>query len=262
MKLDLARAEPFVELVAGDEQLVLPHWTSQSLHLSETETAGLAAGTPERAKSRAVTPAIRAVYDELLERATTGEWRDRAVDMREHFYDRSGRFELDHPAREARERAAWDWVIVRGGAAEALADDLNDPAERALAQCLGRAQRGLFLFHGAGRTVIARDLWGGAEFLLASDDDLARALSEQKRTDPAPCDVYVAATAEGATVLPGHLFHPAEARPLIEATLEAGRDRSLAMSHVLDSLLRMEHALRTLSRVSVRYAYRPGSQFS
>jgi hypothetical protein len=118
------------------------------------------------------------------------------------------------------------------------------------------------VFHGAGRTVIAQDLWGGAEFVLAFDDDLGRALSEQKRTDPAPCDGYVAATAEGATVLPGHLFHPAEARPLIEANLETGRGRSLTMPFVLDSLLRMEHALRTLSRVSVRYAYRPGSQFS
>jgi hypothetical protein len=45
----------------------------------------------------------------------------------------------------------------------------------------------------------------------------------------------------------------------IEQTLRVARERSLERDVVLDALLRMEHAFRTLTRVKLAYAYRPAA---
>jgi hypothetical protein len=67
------------------------------------------------------------------------------------------------------------------------------------------------------------------------------------------------ATAEGCVVLPGAVFHPVDALSAIEETLGVAKQRSLERDEVLDALLRMEHAFRTLTRVKVAYAYRPAA---
>lgn len=203
-----------------------------------------------------MTPELSAVYDELLERATAHDAAERTADLRETFWERSGRFELAHPAREARERAAWDYALVRGGLAALFGPELADGAERSQAARIARGHRGLFAFHDFEGIVIAEDVWSRAQFILSSTDDLGRALLAQSKREESLCDAYVVAVEGGVTTLPGALFHPVEARPLIEQTIESARRRGLTMHTVLDALLRMEHALQTLSRVSVRYAYR------
>jgi len=53
------------------------------------------------------------------------------------------------------------------------------------------------------------------------------------------------------------VFHPRDATPCIEPVLAAARARAMSTTETLDALLRMNRALRSLSRVKVAYAYRP-----
>jgi hypothetical protein len=202
-----------------------------------------------------VTPELNAVYDELLERAARLE---RARALRELFFERAGRVDPDHPTAAERDRAAWEDAIVAGGLAGELGAELDDPAERELARALAGAQRGLFVFESEASQVIASDLWSGAKFLIVRRDDVGRELARLGSDAGAPlCQARIAATREGAAVLPGAIFHPTDARSAVARTLAVARERGLATDAVLDALLRMEHAWRTLSRVKVGYAYRP-----
>lgn len=202
-----------------------------------------------------MTPELSAVYDELLERAAR---LDRPRALRERFFERTGRVDPDHAAAAERDRAAWEDALVTGGLAREFGAELDDPAERELARALAGAQRGLFVFENETSRVIASDLWSGAKFLIVASDDVGRELARLDRDAGAPlCQARVAATRDGASVLPGAIFHPADARPAIERTLAAAHERALDTDAVLDALLRMEHAWRTLSRVKVGYAYRP-----
>ena len=57
-------------------------------------------------------------------------------------------------------------------------------------------------------------------------------------------------------MLPGAVFHARDATPCITPVLAAARERGLGTGETLDALLRMNRALRSLSRVKVGYAYR------
>ena len=57
-------------------------------------------------------------------------------------------------------------------------------------------------------------------------------------------------------LLPGAVFHARDATPCIEPLLVAARSKGMTGEAVLDALLRMQRALRSLSRVKVAYAYR------
>src|SRR3954470_17949219 len=85
-----------------------------------------------------VTPALSAVYDELLVRAAAPPFAERAETSKEQFLRRTSST-ADPGESEERLRAAWDDVLTRGGLAGAIADALEDPSERALARVLSRA---------------------------------------------------------------------------------------------------------------------------
>jgi hypothetical protein len=200
------------------------------------------------------------MYEELLGRATKAPHARRAHAWRDAFLDRCGRFDPGHPLAETRDRAAWEDALVRGGLARAIAVELEDPAERALCRSLEAAHRGLFLSHALAGTELCRDLWSGAEFVLLGSDDVVRELVAAARRGGCPLwQARLVATAAGCVVLPGAIFHPVDALSPIEETLRVARGRSLERDVVLDALLRMEHAFRTLTRVKLAYAYRPAA---
>src|SRR5947207_12169060 len=79
---------------------------------------------PRGATVSPVTPALSAVYDELLVRAAAPPWRDRAEAWKEEFLRRTSSTG-DPGASEERLRAAWDDVLTRGGLAGEIADALD-----------------------------------------------------------------------------------------------------------------------------------------
>ena len=205
-------------------------------------------------------PTLRAVYDELIERAANPPFADRASSMRAEFLDRCGRLDSDDPGAGCREAAAWEDVLVRGGLAKAVAEHLDDPAEREVALSLSLAHRGLFDFSRLDGMLIARDLWSRAEFIVLPGDDIGREIAPADAgTDSPLCQARLVASLQGCAILPGAVFHPLDARAQVEQVLTAARRRQLPTDIVLDALLKMEHTWRTLSRVKVGYAYRPAA---
>ena len=204
-----------------------------------------------------MTPELEAVWNELLERASRPPVAERARLLREAFAARCGRFAPDHPAAAARDAAAWEDAIVRGGLARALAPELSDPAERETALGFERAQRGIFVFEEIEEQLIARDLWAGAEFLVLGRDSTGRELiAALRRSGAIICQARLVAQNPGCAVLPGSIFHPADARDAIDEILALARGSRLSTDDVLDGLLRMEHTFQTMSRAKIDYAYR------
>jgi hypothetical protein len=207
-----------------------------------------------------MTPELDAVYAELLERASRPPHDELSRRLRERFLERCGRFEADHPAAAVRESAAWEDAMVRGGLLRVLAAELDDAGERSVAVALLRAQRGVFAFERVDGQLLALDLWSRAQFVVVARDGIGRDVaSAGVHYDSPPCQARVVASAEGVVVLPGAIFHPADARAAIEAALADGRKRRLDTDQALDALLRMEHTWQTMSRVKVAYAYRADS---
>jgi hypothetical protein len=207
-----------------------------------------------------MTPELEAVYAELLERASRPPHDELSRRLRERFLERCGRFEPDHPAAAARESAAWEDAMVRGGLLRVLADELDDAGERAIAVALLHAQRGVFAFERVDAQLLALDLWSRAQFVVVPRDGIGRDVAlAGVHYDSPPCQARVVASAEGVVVLPGAIFHPADARTAIEGALADARKRRLDTDQALDALLRMEHTWQTMSRVKVAYAYRADS---
>lgn len=205
-----------------------------------------------------MTPVLSAVYEELVERAARAPLAARSQALRQAFFERSGRYEPDHPSAGSREAAGWEDALVRGGLARELAAGLEDAAERGIALALSGAHRGIFVFGRVRDSIIARDLWSRAQFVMLARDDVARELSRGGKASDAPlCQARLLASPDGCAVLPGTVFHPADARDAIERILATARAEARGTDDVLDSLLRMEHTWRTLSRVKIAYAYRP-----
>ncbi len=202
-----------------------------------------------------MTPGLAAVYDTLLQRAASGELRPRADRLRARFSRRAGSFEPSHPKAEAREAAAWEGALVAGGLACALAPALEGERERELARLIGRAQRGLFRLVIGPAGAYAEEQWRGGAFVLVAADDVAQGA---RRAPPSNASFvgHVAAAADGCVLLPGLVWLPDEAAPLLDALLAEARRCGAPFDDVADALLRMDHALATLARVRPSYAFR------
>jgi hypothetical protein len=204
-----------------------------------------------------VTPIVQAVYGELLERASRPPHAERSQALRQAFAERCGAFDENDESADARESAAWEDALVRGGLARMLANELDDAAEREIALALARPERGVYTFEQMSGCLVARDLWSRAELLIAEHDHVGRELVQGDLGDDSPiCQARIIASGAGCLLLPGTIFHPIDAKPAIIAVLESARQRKLSRDSVLDALLRMEHSFRTLSRVKVAFAYR------
>ncbi len=200
-------------------------------------------------------PSLRAVYDELTERATEPPWASRCQQLRAELIARCGGFEPDHPAAAARDAASLEYALVMGGLARAIGATLQDPSERAEALAIAQAIPALLLMEDHAGLLVARDAWSGAAWLIAPSDNVGRDLRPQLR-DPPLVQCRLVVTDAGAAVLPGVVFHAADAVETIRGVLARGAELGLSTTRVHEALLRMEHRFRSHSRVKVSYAYR------
>ncbi len=184
----------------------------------------------------------------------------RSVALRADFEARTGSFSAEDPWFEERSRAFWCDAVTRGRFGREVEAELS-LEDRGWLGPLERAHRGLFrrALRGDGSTrssdsEVLLDLWSGAEFVVDTFDDASRA-----ELDAAAGQLLDARVVGGDAVvalLPGAVFHPRSATSAIEALVETARTRSMPTHDTLDALLRMERALRALSRVKAAYAYR------
>jgi hypothetical protein len=104
---------------------------------------------------------------------------------------------------------------------------------------------------------VLRDVWSGVELVV---DEIDEGMRDALAAASAPFDARVVGAMIGGvprvTLLPGAIFHPEDAVEPITAVLKAARAQGLSTHDTLDALLRMERALRTLSRMKASYAYR------
>lgn len=203
-------------------------------------------------------PALQAVYDELLTRASSPP-HDRLADAwRERFSAACGRYDANHAHYERRQAAAWEDALVRGGLAQQLADSFDDPEERRLARALARAERCVLSFELQAFGLLARDLWSEAQYLVIAGDHVARSVTEEMLRNASPIGQgYYVPSLDGISILPAIVFHPPDALVPITQCMAVAHSRQLGRDRTLDSLLGMEHRWQTLARVKVAYAYRP-----
>ncbi len=171
--------------------------------------------------------------------------------LRASFEARTGGFVAEDPWFEERIRAFWCDAVTAGRLGRRVEAEI-DPAARTWLAPLERAHRGLF------RVVddVLIDAWSGAEIQVGIVEDASRA--ELDASAGQLFDARVVARDEPFTValLPGAVFHPRDATPCIHPVLAVARARGMTTADTLDALLRMQRALRSLSRVKVAYAYR------
>jgi hypothetical protein len=189
----------------------------------------------------------------------------RAVEMRAAFEARTGSFRPEDPWFEERSRAFWCDAVTRGSFGREVEGELS-PEDQWWLGPLERAHRGLFQRVGRGperarghRGEVLVDMWSGAELTITVLDDASRA--ELDAAAGQLLDARLVGGEQGdsdpiVALLPGAVFHPRHATAAIESVVEAARSRSLSTHETLDALLRMERALRALSRVKAAYAYR------
>jgi hypothetical protein len=205
-----------------------------------------------------VTPSLAAVYDELLDRASQPSREAQSRDAREAFLRRTSSSARAQPSpTEDRVRAAWDDALTQGNLATLLAPTFEDASERALVRAIARAHRSTFAISSEGAHHLVRDIIAGGEFVVLQRDDVVRGLLAVQTNDPPPLfEARVVAAADGCALLPGVLFHPVAATPLIQSIVQAPEAQRISRQALCDALLRMLHVWSSLSRVKIAYAYR------
>jgi hypothetical protein len=198
---------------------------------------------------------VSAAIDEMLALAALPAWRERTALMRAEFEARTGG--APEPGFfEARSAAFWDDALTRGAFGRVLGEgaDLRE-ATRNIIEPLARAHRGIFRVepYESGMFLLV-DEWRGAEFAVhPSTSGLRDALA----CAASLVDGRVAGLRGGRVeLLPGAVFHAADALGPMRALLPEARARGLATHDLCDALLRMDHALHSLSRVKAAFAYR------
>ncbi len=194
-------------------------------------------------------------YDAILARGAAPAQAARVAAMRAAFEERTGGFAPEDPWFESRSRAFWDDAVTTQGFAREVEAELPEEM-RPWVPRLERAHRGLFVVAGSAHgALVVRDLWGGAELVIHAVDDANR---DALAAATAPFDARLVGSDDPPRVgmLPGAVFHPADATEAIEAVLAKARLEGRRGHDVLDALLRMERGLRASARVKPAYAYR------
>ncbi len=192
--------------------------------------------------------------DEMLGRAAEPSRAERVRAMRAEFEARTGAFSERDAFFEVRSAAFWDDALTRGAFGRELDGELG-PEAAALVEPFARAHRGLFRVTREGDSFLLVDEWSGAELVSEpSTTGLRDAL--ERVSGLVDGRVVGVPVAERIARRPGAGFHAADAAEPIRALIPEARARKLGTHAFLDALLRMDHALRALSRVKPAFAYR------
>lgn len=203
-----------------------------------------------------MTPSLRAVYDELMQRAVQAPWQEETGELRARFTQRCGRFNSDHPAAASRDAASLEHVLIAEGLAARIGASLDDPGERSEAALIASAEPALLVFEDHAGLLVGHDLWSASAWWIAPEDDIGRDIRLQLPDSPvAQCRLVV--TDGGCIILPGIVYHPADAYELLAGVLSHAREQRLNSYTLFQALLRMEYRFRTLTRAKLGYAYRP-----
>ncbi|HEX8793538.1 MAG TPA: hypothetical protein VF765_21495 [Polyangiaceae bacterium] len=179
----------------------------------------------------------------------------RVAALRARWEERTGAFSPEDPWFEERSRAFWDDAVTAQRFGGDVMDELEE-SERAWLGPLERAHRGLFRVSVEDRDVL-EDVWSGAQLVVSTVDEASRA--ELDASSGQLFDARVVGTAGPSltvALLPGAVFHSRDATEPIAPVLAAARAQGMSTADTLDALLRMQRALRSLSRVKPAYAYR------
>ncbi len=173
------------------------------------------------------------------------------------FEVRTGAFGPEDAWFEARSAAFLDDALSLQGMARVIEEELA-PEHRAYVTPLLRAHRGLFRVQREGKKFLLSDAWSSVEFQIEPED--AGVVDALKSASGCFVDGRVVAAMNAGhaeiALMPGAVFHSEDATSSIEALLPLARDRGLTTTATLDALMRMDHALRSLSRVKPAFAYR------
>ncbi len=197
---------------------------------------------------------VTSSIDEMLARAALPAWEKRAAEMRAAFEARTGVFTPGDAFFEARSAAFWDDALTSGAFGRELAGEISEDA-RSLVEPLARAHRGLFRVEPHADRYRLVDAWSGAEFIAHASTTGLRDALDRAASFVDGRVVGVPRTSQ-IVLLPGALFHLADALEPMKALLPEARARNLGTREFLDVLMRMDHSLRTLSRVKATFAYR------
>ncbi len=204
-----------------------------------------------------MTPELSAVYDELVARASASPHEEESSRQRKGYLERIGWLGEEHPSAVGRTLASWEHLLVRGRLAATLGDTLEDEAERACARGFLRARQGCFSLERRAQRTLLHDRWAGGTFLLSTRDDLARAMPTEMDLASAVFLGRILGIEDGATILPGLIWLPSEAVPLLEPILREARQRELSVEGVTEALLRMDARFLAMSRGKASFAFRP-----
>jgi len=179
---------------------------------------------------------------------------ERVAALRASWEERTGAFSPEDPWFEERSRGFWDDAVTTQRFGRDVADELHE-GERVWLGPLERAHRGLFRVSAEDRDVL-EDVWSGAELVVSTVDEASRA--ELDASSGQLFDARIVGIDDPLTValLPGAVFHSRDATEHVAPVLAAARARGMSTGDTLDALLRMQRALRSLSRVKPGYAYR------
>ena len=161
-------------------------------------------------------------YDAVLALGASARHADRVAEMRARFEARTGAFRPDDAWFEARSRAFWDDAITSGGFSRVVQTEVTKDVRKWMGK-FARAHRGLFVKREeSGETIVVKDVWSGARFVVHAID---RATRDALAAAAAPFDGRLVASEEPAVValLPGAVFHPADAAGPIGPVLEEAR---------------------------------------
>ena len=190
----------------------------------------------------------------MLSRAADAQRAERVLAMRAAFEARTGSFSPRDSFFEGRSAAFWDDALTSGGFGRELLSDLSAESA-AMVEPFARAHRGLFHVEPEDDRFLLADEWSGAEFVAEpASPGLRDAL--ERVSGLVDGRVVGVPVAERIVLLPGAVFHAADAIDPIRALLPEARARKMETQTFLDTLLRMDHALRALSRVKPAFAYR------
>ncbi len=190
----------------------------------------------------------------MLTRAADEQRAERVLAMRAAFEARTGSFSPRDSFFEARSAAFWDDALTSGSFGRELLSDLSAESA-AMVEPFARAHRGLFRVEAEDDRFLLVDEWSGAEFAAEpASPGLRDAL--ERVSGLVDGRVVGVPVSERIVLLPGAVFHAADAINPIRALLPEARARKLETASLLDALLRMDHALRALSRVKAAFAYR------
>ncbi|HEY2365601.1 MAG TPA: hypothetical protein VGH87_04405, partial [Polyangiaceae bacterium] len=178
--------------------------------------------------------------DEMLTRAADDARTARVLELRAAFEARTGSFSPRDSFFEPRSAAFWDDALTSGGFGRELLPDLSAESA-AMVEPFARAHRGLFRVEPEDDRFLLVDEWSGAE-LVAEPAGAGLRDALERVSGLVDGRVVGDPVSERIVLLPGAVFHAADAIDSIRALLPEARVRKLETSTLLDALLRMDHA--------------------